>query len=167
MLLLLLAIGWQANVHFTHDPPRKSGPSEGEIHVSGDRVRIDEGSIVVVFDGRRLALLFPDRKRYLELPAGDAALATVPPLSLKGMEAKGEETIDGVHCVIYQRTADSKAGTLHQRLWVPDEKKKNFFYFLRAVTQTARGATKADLSDIREAPQPAALFRIPPDYKKK
>ena len=167
MLLLLLAIGWQAHVHFTHDPPRKSGTSEGEIHVSGSRVRIDEGQIVVVFDGRKLALLFPDRKQYLELPASDAALATVPPLSTKGMEPKAEEVVDGVRCVIYERTTDSQAGKLHQRLWVPRENKKKFFYFLRAVTQTARGATRADLSDIREAPQPDALFRVPRDYRKK
>ena len=33
MLLVALLIGWQANVHFTHDPPRKSGGSDGAIHV--------------------------------------------------------------------------------------------------------------------------------------
>ena len=172
MLLLLLAIGWQAAVHFTHDPPRKSGGSDGAIHVSGAKVRIDEptpgGTTVVLFDGRRLLLLFPAQKQYLELPASDAPLATVPPTSLRGMKVVGEETIDGVHCLIHERTVDAKAGRIHQRIWVPDEKnKKNFFYFLRAVTQTDRGATKADLSEIRAAPQPETLFRVPRDYKKK
>ncbi|MGZ6143036.1 MAG: hypothetical protein ACXWLM_06840 [Myxococcales bacterium] len=171
MLLFALLIGWQATVHFTHDPPRKSGGSEGEIHVAGARVRLEEpapgGQTVVIFDGRRLYLLFPAQKQYLELPGSDAPLATVPPSSLAGMKVVGEETVGGVHCLIHERTLESKAGRLHQRLWVPDEKKKNFFYFLRAVTQTDRGATKADLGEIREARQPEALFEVPRDYRKK
>ena len=170
MLLLIALLGWQAAVHFTHDPPRKSGGSDGAIHVAGSRVRIEEptpaGETVVIFDGRRVLLLFPAQKEYLELPASDAPLATVPPLSTRGMKAVGEESIDGVRCAIWEREAPSKAGRLHQRLWVP-EKKNNLFHFLRAVTQTDRGATRADLSDVRAAPQPAALFRVPPGYRKK
>ena len=162
MLLLALLIGWQAKVHFTHDPPRKSGVSDGAIHVSGSKVRIDEGEIVVLFDGRKLLLLFPAQKQFLELPASDAPMATVPPLSLKGMKPVGAETIDGVRCTIRERTA----GEVHQRLWVPDDNKKNFF-FLRAATVTPRGATRMDLSDVKQAPQPDALFRIPRDYRRK
>ena len=163
MLLLALLIGWQAKVHFTHDPPRKSGASDGAIHVSGSRVRIDEGEIVVLFDGRRLVLLFPAQRQFLELAASDAPMATVPPLSTKGMRAVGAEVIDGVRCTIQERTA----GEVHQRLWVPDENKKKFFYFLRAATVTPRGATRMDLSDVKAAPQAEALFRIPPGYSKK
>ena len=171
MLLVALLIGWQANVHFTHDPPRKLGGSDGTIHVSGSRVRIEEptpgGMTVVLFDGRKLWLFFPDQKQFLELPKDQAPLATVPPLSLKGMHATGAEVIDGRACTIYERTVETRAGRTHQRLWVPDENKKKFFYFLRQVTQTDRGATKADLTDIRGAPQPERLFRVPADYRRK
>ncbi|MFN2548756.1 MAG: hypothetical protein ABR567_15125 [Myxococcales bacterium] len=172
MLLFALLVGWQAHVHFTHDPPRKSGGSDGEIHVSGSKVRLEEptpgGTTVVIFDGRKLRLLFPDQKQFVELPKDEAPLATVPPLSLAGMHPAGNEVIDGHPCTIYQRTVETKAGRTYQRLWIPDEKnKKIFFYFLRAVTQTDRGATKADLTDIRQAPQARSLFRVPADYKPK
>ena len=114
MLLVALLIGWQANVHFTHDPPRKSGGSDGAIHVSGKKVRIEEptpgGTTIVLFDGRKLWLLFPDQKQFLELPRDQAALATVPPLSLEGMTAAGTEVIDGHACTIYERTVETKAG---------------------------------------------------------
>ncbi len=170
MLLFALLVGWQAQVHFTHDPPRKSGGSEGAIHVAGARVRIEEptpsGETVVIFDGRRVLLLFPAQKQYLELPASDAPLATVPPLSLEGMGVVGEEVIGGERCAIYERSVETKAGRVHQRLWVP-VRKKNHFTFFRAVTQTDRGATKADLTGVRAAPQSPALFRVPPGYKKK
>lgn len=167
MLLLLLVAGWQANVHFTHNPPRKSGGSEGTIHVSGDKVRIEEptpgGTTIVIFDGRKLRLVFPEQKEFLELPKDQAPLATVPPLSLEGMHKIGNEVIDRQPCTIWERTV----ARIHQRLWVPDEKKKKFFYFLRQATLTDRGATRADLTDIREAPQPDALFRVPPGYHRK
>ena len=171
MLLVALLIGWQANVHFTHDPPRKSGGSDGAIHVSGKKVRIEEptpgGTTIVLFDGRKLWLLFPDQKQFLELPKDQAPLATVPPLSLEGMTAAGTEVIDGHACTIYERTAETKAGRIHQRLWVPDENKKDFLYFLRQVTQTDRGATKADLTGIRQTPQPDSLFKVPAGYRPK
>jgi len=167
MLLLLLVAGWQANVHFTHNPPRKSGGSDGAIHVSGNKVRIEEptpgGTTIVIDDGRKLWLVFPGQKQFLELPRDQAPLATVPPLSLRGMHEVGKETIDGERCTIWERTVDR----IHQRLWVPDENKKKIFYFLRQVTRTDRGATKADLTDIREAPQPDDLFRLPRGYKRK
>ena len=165
MLALLLAVGWQAAVHFTHNPPRKSGGSEGVLHVDGAKVRIEEptpgGTTVVLFDGRKVWLLFPEKKQFVELPKEQAALATVPPLSVADMRAVGTETLGGTACTIYERTV----GGIHQRLWVPDKKK--FFYFLRQVTQTTLGATKADLTEIRQAPQSAALFRVPPDYQKR
>jgi len=109
----------------------------------------------------------PDQKQFLELPKDQAPLATVPPLSLEGMTAAGTEVIDGHACTIYERTAETKAGRIHQRLWVPDENKKDFFYFLRQVTQTDRGATKADLTGIRQTPQPDSLFKVPAGYRPK
>ena len=128
MLLLALLAGWQAAVHFTHNPPRKSGGSDGAIHVSGSKVRIEEptpgGFTVVIFDGRKLWLLFPEKKQFLELPKDQAALATVPPLSLSGMQATGSEVIDGQPCTIYEKAVETTGGPLHQRLWVPDEKRK-------------------------------------------
>src|SRR5713226_2904788 len=81
--------GWEGKVHFTHDPPRKSGGADGAIHVSGARVRIEEptpvGLTVILSADRKLRLLFPERKQFMEVDATEAALATVPPLSFAGL----------------------------------------------------------------------------------
>src|SRR2546423_833192 len=81
--LLLAASGWEGKVHFQHDPPRKSGASDGTIHFAAGRVRLEEptpiGLTVILWDGKRLRLLFPERRTYLELPPRQAALATAPP----------------------------------------------------------------------------------------
>ncbi len=173
MLWLTLAIAWQAAAHFTHDPPRKSGASEGAIHVRGEAVRVEEptplGLTAIVKARGRTTLIFPERKQYLEVDPSQAALAAVPPTSLKGMKQVGEETVDGERCAIWEGTVETaRAGRVHNRLWVPvGPAKKKIFYFLRWVTQTGRGATRADLSEIREAPQDAALFRVPRGFTKK
>jgi hypothetical protein len=113
-------------------------------------------------------LLFPDRKQYLEVDPTQAALATVPPASLEGMQQVGEERIDGRDCAIWERTVETRMGRIHQRLWVPrGAAKKKLFFFLRQATVTPRGATRADLTDIRFGDQPASLFRVPPGYAKK
>ena len=166
-LLIAASAGWEGKVHFTHDPPRKSGGSEGAIHVSGGRVRIEEptpaGLAVVIWDGKKLSLLFPDKRTWMELPAAQAAMATVPPLDLRGMTRAGTETIDGEPCTIWERK-----GEVTQRLWVPDAAaKKKLFFFLREATVTPRGATRADVSGIRFLAQPGPLFAVPRGYTKK
>ena len=101
----------------------------------------------------------------MKVSAEQAPLATVPPLSLAGLQRAGEETIDGRACTIWERTLTTKVGRVRQRIWVPDGARS--FVFLRFVTQTERGATRADVSDMREAQQPESLFRVPPDYAEK
>jgi hypothetical protein len=164
--LLIALSGWQGKVHFTHDPPRKSGGSDGAIHVAGDRVRIEEptplGPTVILAAGAKVRLLFPERRRFLEIDPAQAPL-TVPPLSLEGMKRIGEEVIAGHPCTIWERILKTPAGTIHQRLWVPANARK--FVFVRFVTQTPRGATRADITDLREAPQPRSLFRTPGAYR--
>ncbi len=173
LIALLIALsGWEGKVHFTHDPPRKSGGSEGAIHVAGGRVRIEEptpmGATVILAAGGKVRLLFPERKQFMEVDPSQSALATVPPLSLEGMQQVGEERIDGRDCAIWERTVETRMGKIRQRLWVPQEAaKKKLFFFLRQATVTPRGATRADLTDIRFGDQPAALFRVPGDYAKK
>src|SRR5579859_3066798 len=122
-LLFLLGTGWEAKVHFTHDPPRKSGGSEGAIHVDGARVRLEEptpgGETVILSAAGKVRLLFPERKQFMEIDPAQAALSTVPPLSLEGMKEVGEERIDGRDCAIWERTLATGMGVIHQRLWVP------------------------------------------------
>lgn len=168
-LLITLGNGWEAQVHFTHDPPRKSGGAEGAIHFDGGRVRIEEptplGETVILAAEGKVWLLFPETKQFMEIDPAQAALATVPPLSLEGMKQVGEERLDGRACAIWERTQQTPAGRIHQRLWVPLDAKR--FVFLRFVTRTDRGATKADLSGVREVPQPAQLFSVPKGYSRK
>jgi hypothetical protein len=170
-LLIALSNGWEAKVHFTHDPPRKSGGADGAIHLSQGRVRLEEptaiGLTVILFSGGRTRLLFPERKQFMEIAPAEAALSTVPPLSLEGMKQVGEERVGGRDCIIWEKTLQTAAGRVRQRLWVPSDAPKKPLVFLRFVTQTDRGATKADLSDLHEAPQPATLFKIPVGYAKK
>ena len=67
--LLLALPGWEGKVRFQHNPPRKSGGSEGSIHVAAGRVRLEEptpiGLTVILWDGRDLRLLFPEKKTFL------------------------------------------------------------------------------------------------------
>jgi len=126
LIALLIALsGWEGKVHFTHDPPRKSGGSEGAIHVAGGRVRIEEptpmGATVILAAGGKVRLLFPERKQFMEVDPSQSALATVPPLSLEGMQQVGEERIDGRDCAIWERTVETRMGKIRQRLWVPQE----------------------------------------------
>ena len=166
LIALLLAVpGWEGAIHFTHNPPRKSGGSEGAIHFAAGRVRVEEptpwGLTVILWDGEKLRLLFPARKTFLELPPEQAPLATAPPLSLRGMSQSGTETVNGEACAIYE-----KKGPVTQRLWVPESAaKKKLFFFLREATISARGATLADVSGIRFADQPDSLFRVPKGYR--
>lgn len=167
-LLIAASLAWEGKVHFAHNPPRKSGGLDGSIHFTPGKVRVDEptpaGPAAVIWDGKKVLLLLTEQKTFLELPPDQAAMATAPPLSLDGMEESGREIIDGTACTIYQR----KTGNVTQRLWVPDEaKKKKLFFFLREATITPRGATRADVTDIRFRAQPETLFRVPGDYKRK
>ena len=123
------------------------------------------GLTVILWDGKRLRLLFPERRTYLELPPRQAALATAPPLNLYKMSKTGTEVIEGRTCTVYERK-----GEVTQRLWVPEDsptpQKKKLFFFLREVTQTPRGATRADVTDVRFADQPDSLFQVPAGYRK-
>src|SRR2546430_5861536 len=180
--LLLALSGWEGKVHFQHNPPRKSGGSEGAIHFAPGRVRLEEptpiGLTVILWDGRKLRLLFPEKHTYLELPKEQAPMTTAPPLTVKGLYNGGSATIDGQPCTIWQY----KRGQVTQRVWVPDASnappsglrpspakpappaKKKLFFFLREVTLGPRGATEADVSDVRFKDQPASLFSVPKDY---
>jgi hypothetical protein len=166
LLALLLALsGWEAKVHFQHNPPRKSGGSEGTIHFAPGHVRLEEptpvGLTVILWDGKSLRVLFPGRKTYLKLPPGQAPLATAPPLDLREMKQVGEESVGGQACEIWERKGD-----VTQRVWVPSGgAKKKLFFFLRLATLTPRGATEADVSEAAVRDQPASLFRVPKDYR--
>src|SRR3954466_14376893 len=123
-LLIAAAMAWDGKVHFTHDPPRKSGGSNGAIHFSPGKVRLEEptpaGPAAVIWDGKKVLLVFLHNQTFLELPASQAPLSTAPPLGLDGMEEHGTEIIDATPCTIYQR----RTGDVIQRVWVPDEAKK-------------------------------------------
>jgi hypothetical protein len=160
---------WEGKLRFTHDPPRKEGGSDGAIHVKKGKVRIEEptplGPSVILSDGKSLRLLLPEKRQVLELDPALGAAAAVPPLSLKGMKEVGHEVLGGRPCTIWEAVRETKMGRIRQRLWVPE--RSGELMFLREVTQTDRGATMADVSELRVRPQPDALFQVPAGYSKK
>jgi hypothetical protein len=158
VFLLSMALSWEARVHFTHDPPRKGGSSDGAIHVQGKKVRIEEdsqiGPLVILFDGEHLRMLRPDKKTYFELPAGDAPYATVPPTSFEGLaQVKGD---------LWEATRETPLGKVKQRLTVPGKE----FIWSKAATRTKHGATLMEASEPRRVPQPDSLFQVPKNYRK-
>jgi hypothetical protein len=168
VVLLAIALSWEARVHFTFDPPRKGGSSEGAIHVQGKKVRIEEdspfGPLVILFDGEHLRMLRPDKKTYFELPAAEAPYATVPPSSLEGMTKVGKEMVDGKACDIWEARSETPLGKVRQRVSIPDDAKD--FIWLKAATRTKNGATLMEAVGPRKKPQPDALFRVPNHYTK-
>jgi hypothetical protein len=189
MRSLLLAIllsfpalaDWEGKVHFTFDPPRPGmGPqSEGAIHVKGGKIRIDQqapmGKMAIIFDfkTKKLAMLLLDRKQYIEMDKSLSA-ATVPPvcesgkaaecLSAEGFKKTGSETVDGRKTSIWEQDRDTPMGKIHQKLWVVDGAKE--LMFLRQVTQSDRGASKTEVTDVKETAQADSLFAVPPDFTK-
>lgn len=160
---------WQAQLRFTHEPARKDASPDGSIHVKGEKVRIEEatdsGPLVIVFDGAHVFLLRPAQKIYVELPKEQAAYATVPPSSLRGMRKVGTDTVAKKACSIWEARLSTPFGKVLQRVWVEDSAKD--YVFLRALTRTGRGASLFDVVEPRRAPQPDSLFEVPKDYRKK
>jgi hypothetical protein len=172
---------WEGKVHFTFDPPRPGmGPqSEGTIHMKGGKVRIDQeapmGKMAIIFDfkSKKLAMLMLDRKQYMEMDRSLSA-ATVPPvcesakatdcLAAEGFRKTGTETLDGRKAFIWEQDRDTPIGKVHQKLWVVDGAKE--MMFLRQVTQSDRGASKTEVTDVKETAQADSLFTVPPDFTK-
>jgi hypothetical protein len=160
---------WEAQLRFSHEPARKSASPDGSIHVKGEKVRIEEatdsGPLVIVYDGAHVFLLRPAQKIYVELPKEEAAYATVPPSSLRGMKKVGADKISGKACSIWEARLSTPFGKVLQRVWVEDAAKD--YVYLRALTRTGRGASLFDVVEPRRAPQPDSLFQVPKDYRKK
>jgi len=160
---------WEAALRFSHEPARAGASPDGSIHVKGEKVRIEEatasGPLVIVFDGAHVFLLRPAQKIYVELPKEQAAYATVPPSSLRGMRKVGTDTVAKKACSIWEARLSTPFGKVLQRVWVEDSAKD--YVFLRALTRTARGACLFDVVEPRRAPQPDSLFEVPKDYRKK
>jgi hypothetical protein len=157
---------WEGKLLFTHEPARTGAAPDGSIHVKGQKVRIEEttpgGTLVILFDGKRLLLLRPERKTYTELPPAQAAYATVPPASLEGLRKVGEGTAAGKACGIWEARSKTPLGSVQQRVWVANDAKE--YVYLRAVTRTGRGASLFDVVEPRKVPQPDSLFEVPKDY---
>jgi hypothetical protein len=156
--LLAISLSWEAGIHFTYDPPRKGGSSEGAIHVSGRKVRIEQpspiGPLVTIFDGRKLWMLRPDKQTYFELPASEAPYAIVPPTTRDGMKQLGPQ--------LWEKDSVTPLGKVVQRLTVrgPD------LIWTQAATRTKNGATLMEAREPRKKPQPDSLFRVPKNYTK-
>jgi hypothetical protein len=157
-VLLAISLSWEARIHFTFDPPRKGGSSEGAIHVQGRKVRIEEdspvGPLVILFDGEHLRMLRPDKKTYFELPAAEAPWATVPPTSF--------EELKNVQGELWERDSVTPLGKVKQRLTIPGTE----LIWTKAATRTKNGATLMEASGPLKKPQPDSLFRVPKDYTK-
>jgi hypothetical protein len=182
ILVSFPALGdWEGKVRFTFDPPRgaQEPTSDGSIHMKGGKVRVDQqspmGKVAVVFDfkTKKLVMLMPDRKKYMEMDRSLTA-ATIPPvcdagkavdcLVAVGFKKTGSETVDGRKTSIWEQDRDTRMGKIHQKLWVVDGAKE--LMFLRQVTQSERGAAKTEVTEVKEIPQADSIFAVPADYTK-
>lgn len=141
------------------------------IYVSQDKMRLETrgltGTILLVDEGKQTAVaLFPARKGYQYLPGGpseyfrvkdpenacpDWQMATTQKVDC---EKLGDEVLDGRHVVKYRNKNASHAAT--SAVWIDVS--------LKFVVKWESSDIAAELRNIREDRQPAALFAIPVGY---
>lgn len=147
------------------------GPFRNRVYVAADRERQDAtlgGGTVTTIIRRDLGvawLLIPGRQEYEELALDAAAPASVE-ARFAGLERRrvGAAMVDGLPASHYAwHTAD---GRLVAWSWVTAD---GITRRAELLADRATGAPAAviRLQDVRIAPQPPALFELPPDYKRR
>jgi hypothetical protein len=153
-------------------PSTASLPPSSKLYVSKDKIRLETrgltGTVLLVNGGEYSAVaLFPAKKAYQPLPAGPSEYFRVAitedacPDWQKAADRKiacekvGHEEVDGRQTVKYRNNGASDATTA--AVWLD--------LALKFVVKWESADTGAKLRNIKEAPQTADLFIVPPDYK--
>ncbi len=143
----------------------------GKMYFGGEKIRMDmnapQGTSVMLVDPvkRTSYMLMPEQKMYMEF---NAAMARRRTPDMKPMDPEnpcantpdttckkvGTETVNGRNCDKWEFTTSGRV----TNYWV--DKRLMF-----PVKMTGEG-TSWELTNIKEGPQDAKLFEIPPDYQK-
>jgi hypothetical protein len=155
----------------------------GRIRVSGDKVRLDTPELrdgFFLFDGRHSTAYFvrPAQRTYMDAKQSSVlaqifvpldpdnpcerwqAMATLSGAAATGAawqcERTGEETIDGRATAMWRAVSPQRrtyVAWIDRELKIPLRVETNF-------------GTRFSLTEIAAGPQPASLFRIPPNFQK-
>ena len=147
-------------------------PTSSKLYLSKDKMRLESQGLsdtimLVDFANHTATILFPSQKAYQDLAAGpeqyfrvtdaedacpDWQKAVGKPMTCSKV---GNEVVDGRQAVKYEGKGASATGS-STFLWIDPA--------LKFVTKWQDADGGAELHNIKEGPQPADLFAVPPRY---
>jgi hypothetical protein len=142
----------------------KEGIMNGKVFVSKDKIRMEmETAISIARTDKKIVwMLLPQEKIYMEMPMGAENTVTLMNKVPGEISRKllGTETIDGRVTEKYevQYQDKDKKQTIH--IWLS----KDLQFPLKS--SNVDGSWSVQYVDVKEGPQPAAMFELPADYKK-
>lgn len=102
--------------------------------------------------------LYPDLKKYMELPVVDND-GKEPKMTKKKI---GEEVVDGRNCDKYQvEITDDDGKTFQGLIWEPKDIKG---FIVKSEFEDGNGRQTMELKNLKLVTPPASLFEIPKDY---
>ena len=148
---------------------RATGPGQAQpqdirvaFTASGNLMRVEGmggpggGAYVVVdWTTRRMVMVMPQDRRYMEMPANDAFTHGFILNDSMTFARRGSETVAGLKCTLWEVTSKEGAGTA----CMTDDG-----VLLRGRGNDGKGGIEA--TSVKYGPQPAALFKPPADYSK-
>ena len=142
----------------------KEGIVNGKVFVSKDKIRMEMESAISIArtDKKMVWMLLPKEKIYMEMPMGAENTVTLMNKVPGEISRKllGTETIAGRVTEKYevQYQDKDKKQTIH--IWLS----KDLQFPLKS--SNVDGSWSVEYIDVKEGPQPAAMFELPADYKK-
>ena len=142
----------------------KEGTMNGKVFVSKDKIRMEmETAISIARSDKKIVwMLLPQDKIYMEMPMGAENTVTLMNKVPGEISRKllGTETIAGRVTEKYevQYQDKDKKQTIH--IWLS----KDLQFPLKS--SNVDGSWSVEYIDVKEGPQPAAMFELPADYKK-
>jgi hypothetical protein len=133
------------------------------LKAGGNLLRIDtpgnHGYAIIDRRNKRMYMVIDAQRMYVELPAGDIGDRAFMLTDSMKFQRKGTDTVAGLGCTVWDVQAQDGSGTV----CVTDDG-----VTLRASGQGkgGKGEGRLDAIAVDYAPQPAALFAPPSDYKK-
>lgn len=113
----------------------------------------DAGYLIIDRRSKRMLMVVPKDKHFLELPASDVFSRGFLLNSAMGFTRRGSETVAGLSCTVWEISARAGGGTV----CVTDDG-----VLLRGRGQ--RGRQEIEATKVTYATQPSALFKPPADY---
>lgn len=111
--------------------------------------------IIVDRTTQRMAMVMPQDRRYMEMPANDAFARGFVLTESMTFARKGTETVAGLKCTVWEVTSREGAGTA----CVTEDG-----VLLRGRGNDGKAGLEA--TGVKYGPQPAALFKPPADFAK-